>query len=157
MSRNTSLTLRQAVNAQETGQVFLILLTIDHAQLSVPIRVSSDAVNTVSNGDTYYAYPFEITLPDDMEDRPPRARLRIDNVSREIIASIRSIQTAPTLNIDIVLASDPDTVEVHLPDFQMRNITYDAMTIDAEINIDYFIEEPFPAGTFAPSYFKGLF
>ena len=46
MSRDLSLTAKQAINAPETGEAFIILLTIDHPSLSAPIRVSSDAVRS---------------------------------------------------------------------------------------------------------------
>ncbi len=157
MARSVSQTVKQAVNAPETGETFIILLTIDHADLSQPIRVSSDAVDTVSRGDTFVAFPFELSLPDDTEDRLPRARLRIDNIDREVVKAVRSITSAPSVLIEIVLASDPETVEVSFPDFQMRDIGYDALTVEGSLTLEEIAGEPYPARIFSPADFPGLF
>ena len=50
MARDVSLTARQAIYAQETDEAFIVLLTIDHAELSDPIRVANYDVNVVSRG-----------------------------------------------------------------------------------------------------------
>ena len=68
--------------AQETGTAWLVLLTITHPGLPTPIRVTSDGVVTVHNGNTFDPFPFEVTLPDDVEGRAPQAHLRIDNTSQ---------------------------------------------------------------------------
>ena len=83
--------------AQETGTAWLVLLTITHPGLPTPIRVTSDGVVTVHNGNTFDPFPFEVTLPDDVEGRAPQAHLRIDNTSQEIIALLRGLVTPPSL------------------------------------------------------------
>lgn len=157
MSRSVSTTAKAALFAPETGEAFLILLTLSHPDLAVPIRVSSDAVNTISRGDLFIAYPFDLTLPDDEEQRPPRARLVIDNVDRQIVATIRTLQSAPTLLIEIIRASDPNTVEAKFSDFKLFDITYDSQVITADLTLEDFTAEPYPAATFSPSLFPGLF
>lgn len=157
MSRTVSNTAKAALFAPETGEAFLILLTLSHPDLAVPIRVSSDAVNTTSRGDLFIAYPFDLTLPDGEEQRPPRARLVIDNVDRQIVATIRTLQSAPTLLIEIIRASDPNTVEAKFSDFKLFDITYDSQVITADLTLEDFTAEPYPAATFSPSLFPGLF
>lgn len=157
MSRDVSLSLREAVNAPETGEVFLVLLTIDHPDLGAPIRVTSDAVDTVSRGETFVAFPFELTLPEDGEDRPPRARLRIDNVDRRIVQAVREIASAPTVLMEVVRAADPDTVEAAFPEFRLRDVSYDALVVEGELSLESFLAEPYPAGIFSPAEFPGLF
>jgi len=155
--RNTSLTFRQAVYGQETDEVFIVLLEISHEDLDSPIRVCNNDSNIESNGDTYIAYPFNITLPEDSADDFPQARITIDNVSQDLTAAIRTIQTPPTVRIMVVLASDPDTIEVDLPGFIMTNISYDAKTITGTISVENFMSEPFPGDLFTPTRFPGLF
>ncbi len=157
MSRTLSSASLAAVLAQETAEVFIRLITIDHPDLAAPIRVSSDAVDTVSNGNTYTAFPFELQLPDDSGDRPQTARLTIDNVSREIVQAIRSIQSPPSVTIEIVRAADPDTIEVSYTGFALRNVRYDAMVVSGDLTVDDFTTEPYPAGRFVPSLFPALF
>jgi hypothetical protein len=149
--------LRRAVHAQETDEVFLVLVTIEHPELQQIIRVSSDAVHTVSRGETYLAIPFDLQLPEDGEDRPPRARLTIDNVSREIVLALRQIQAAPTVTMEVVRASEPDLVEASFPFFRLQDVRYDALVVEGELGVEDLTSEPFPAARFVPSLFPGLF
>jgi len=157
MSRNVSNAFKSAAFKQETDEAFLVLLEIDHANLSEPIRVTSNGIGTVSNGNTFVAYPFELSLPSNPETGISQAQLTIDNVSQDIIVSIRNITTPPTVVIQVVLASDPDTVEAEFSGFELKNVSYDALTISGTITIESFMNEPYPGGSFLPSTFPGLF
>lgn len=153
----TSLSMKNAVNAQETTEAFIILITIDHDDLVTPIRVSSDGVNTTSRSNIYVAYPFDITLPTDDGSTPPSAKLIIDNVSREIGQTIRSILSPPSVTIEIVLSSDPDTVESSFPFFELSEVEYNALTVSGTLTIPNLAIEPYPAESFIPSTHPGLF
>lgn len=157
MSREISGPSLSAVLAQETGEAFLVLLTLDHPDLGQPIRVTSGGANLASGGHQYIAYPFDLTLPDEVQDRPPRARLVIDNVTREIVQGLRAIQSPVSVTIEIVRAADPDTIEVSYGGFVLRSVAYDALTVAGELVVDDFATEPYPAGRFVPSLFPGLF
>ncbi|MFH1158915.1 MAG: DUF1833 family protein [Pseudomonadota bacterium] len=157
MSRNVSAELKQAVYAQETTEAFIVLVTLSHPDLATPIRVNSSGQEVISNGDLFVAFPFEVILPDDVDDRPPRARLSIDNVSREIVLAIRTISSAPFVTIQIVMASSPSTIEAAFPDFRLANITYDQLTVEGDLTLEEFIGEPYPARVFSPADFPGLF
>ncbi|MBI1215691.1 MAG: DUF1833 domain-containing protein [Alphaproteobacteria bacterium] len=157
MSRNLSTLARRAIYGAETGEVFLILLTISHAELAQPIRVCSDAVDIVSRDDTFAAFPFSLTLPDDDDNPSPQARLSIDNVDRQIVAAVRSISSAPGVLIEIIRAADPDTVEASFADFKLTDVTYDSHRVEGNLTIEDFTAEPFPAASFSPGLFPGLF
>lgn len=157
MSRNVSQEALQALLAPQTQEAFLVLLTIDHDDLSVPVQVTSDAVETTSLGRIFVPFPFEIVLPDQRENQSPRARLRLDNISREIVAAIRSISTSPAVLIEIARAADPDTIEASFPDFRFTNIVYDALTVEGDLSVENFTAEPYPARVFSPADFPGIF
>ena len=157
MSRNVSAELKQAVYAQETTQEFIVLIALSHPDLSTAIRVNSSGADIVSNSETFVAFPFEVVLPDDIDDRPPRAKLRIDNISREIVLAVRTLSSAPFVNIQIVMASSPDTIEAEFLDFRLSNITYDQLTVEGDLTLEEFIGEPYPARVFSPADFPGLF
>jgi hypothetical protein len=59
--------------------------------------------------------------------------------------------------MEIVLASDPDTVEAKFVDFKLTNVTYDAHVVQGDLTIEDFTAEPFPAASFSPSLFPGIF
>lgn len=168
---SVSLNFRQAAYAQETGRVLIILMTLDHDSLSEPIRLSSDPTQrlteyttdsevvygTVSRGDNYIFFPMRIKLPDDTDDGPGEMTLEIDNVHRQYTQTIRSIFTPVTVKTEIILDDTPDVVEAQWPEFLMTNIKYNDTIISATLKLEILENEPFPAGTFSPSYFPGLF
>lgn len=143
--------------AADTDDVWLVLVTIDHADLSVPIRVVNNTQDVTSRGDTFTAFPFDVSLPDAREDAPPRARLVIDNVSREIAQAIRTVTGAPSVTLEVIRAADPDTVEMSMPNFTLRNVRWDAAKVQGDLVLEDFTAEPYPAGIFSPASFPGLF
>ncbi len=157
MSRDITLASLQSLYRQETDDVFLILLTIDHGSLSAPIRVTSDSVDTVSRGESFVAFPFDLSLPEDSETLSATAKLQIDNIDRQIIAAMRQMTTMPTVLLEIIRAAAPDIVEASFPDFRLSQIQYDALTISGELTIEDFTAEPYPSGVFGPANFSGLF
>jgi hypothetical protein len=157
VSRTVSGLTRQALYAAETGEVFLILLTISHPQLVAPIRVTSDGVDTSSRGNSFIAFPFELVLPDDQESKSPRARLIIDNIDRQIVSAVRSLTSSPNILIEIVRAAAPEVVEAQFIDFKLVNISYDSHVVQGDLTLEDFTAEPFPAGSFSPNLFPGLF
>ena len=157
MSRSVSDNFKSALAAQETSEAFLVLLEIDHDDLASPIRISSDAENTTSNGEVFVAYPFQIVMPTDEMDSVPIAKLVLDNIDRVLISTIRTITTPPTVRIMVVLSSDPDTVEIDLPGFELKDISYDASQITAQLTVESYLNEPFPGDKFMPTSFPGLF
>ncbi len=157
MSRSVSAVFKQAVNAQETNQVFLLLITISHPNLAVPIRCVVNDEDITSRGNIFQAYPVDVELPDDVEDAPPQARLTIDNISTEITRAVRAIRSKPTVLLEIVLSEDLDTVEIEFPSFDLVDISYDSMTVTGSLQVDDFTREPYPSISFTPGYFPGLF
>jgi len=156
MSRNLSSDTLKALYAAETAEVFLVLLTLSHDSLIDPIRVTSDAVDTISRGKTYTAFPFQLILPDEIENRPPRARLIIDNISREILRSIKNLSTPARITMEIIRAGDADVVEASFPDFVLTNVKYNSLTLEGNLTIEDFTAEPYPATIFSPSTFPNL-
>lgn len=158
--------LDRTVNIACTGEVFIILLSIEHPSLTPPARISNDPTQllpiaqvrgTISNGDEYVYLPFEFIFPNQESDTSPIAQLRIDNISREISTIIDSISSPPTIQIQVVLSSTPDIVELELRDFKLQKTESNILTVTGDITVEHFEQEPFPAGRFNPSGFPGLF
>jgi hypothetical protein len=157
MSRPITPESHAAFYAAETEEVFVILLTLTHPDMAEPLRVSSDAVDTDSRGNIFIAYPFNLSLPDDEDNRPPRARLAIDNIDRQIMQAVRQLTSSPTVLLEIVRAAAPDVVEAKFEDFRFTNISYDSHMIEGDLTVEDFTAEPYPAASFSPSLFPGLF
>lgn len=160
MSRSLTATTVREIFASETGEAWLVLLTIDHASLGAPIRVSSDGVDTVSRSNTYQHFPFRLTLPQEAAGELPRARLEIDNVDRQIVEALRLAAggaEGPSVLMEIVRAAAPDTVEAAWPDFHIVDATYDVLTVGGELAMDLLEREPYPADSYTPATAPGVF
>lgn len=147
-------------NAQETGEVLLALVTIDHPSIiGGPLRVVQDMKDLTSNGNVYTAFPFEIRLPEDSDDGQATVTLTIDNIDRTIAATIKGIppSSPPSVTVDLVIASQPDTIEMSMQGLTLRNVTGDAFQIEGELAMDEEDLIAFPEGSFTPQYFPGLF
>ena len=155
--RTLSSAAQAAVFAAQTGEAFLVLLELDHADLATPIRVTSDAVATVSNGDTYTPFPFFISLPGERDDQLSGTQLTIDAVDRSVIIALRSISSAPTVTMQIVLASSPDTIEAGPFVYTLKAATYNASTVEGELAFEDILNEGFPGASFVPTTQPGLF
>lgn len=145
-----------AGHAEATNEAWLVLLTIAHPTLSQPIRLVNNNEDITSRNHVYTALSFEVELPNADPDSPPKARLRIDNVSREIIKTIREIQSPPTITLEVILASQPNTVEVTYTDMTLRNVDYDVASVSGDLSFESIFTEPITY-TMTPSRFPGLF
>ena len=165
--RTLSLNFRKAIFAQESGEIPIFVLTITHPDLDDPIYLSTDATTrlstdpltygTISRGITYLYAASSVTLPDEQDKSPPACKLTIENVTRGLIPLARSVSTPPTVKIEAVLASALDTVEMTWPVMDMSHLSYDAATLEFDLTMDALTSEPYPAGTFSPASFPGLF
>lgn len=142
--------------AQETDEVFLTLITISHDSLTGPMYIVDHYDSIISNGVTYAGFPFQITLPDSGGEKPPRAQIKIDNIDRSIISTLRGLLTPPMLQIDVVLASQPDVVEMSFGHLTLENIQYDSMEITGELAYENILVEPYPGISYTPDLFPGM-
>lgn len=152
-----STTFKESFFAQQTGECPLFLLTLEHDDLEGPVRLVNNQEAITSRGNEYSPCAFEITLPDDKAEELPKLRLTIDNVAREIVQTVRDLASAPTVTIEIVLASDPDTVEATAANATLETAEYDALSVVGTFGWDDLLAEPFPSGTFDPLTHPGLF
>lgn len=158
MSRTLSLTALAAMLAQNTGEVMLSLIVLDHADFTNPVRIVNDRQDIVSNGETYSAYPFEVLLPaEDSEQPQVLTQVKLCNVDRQVIALLRELATYPTVTLSLILASTPDTVEYGPAVFEMDSYEYDAQTITCNVTYENVLNEPIPADKFNPADYSGIF
>ncbi|HOS41941.1 MAG TPA: DUF1833 family protein [Spirochaetota bacterium] len=157
MARNTSATFQRAVFAQETDEVFIILLEISHADLAEPIRVCNNSKDIVSNGKTYTAFPFLTATASEHDDQLSTVPLMIDNVGREVVEAIRTITSAPDVTMSVVLASDPDTVEAGPWSYKLRDVRYNAQIVEGQLGHEDILNESYPEGQYDPAGYPALF
>lgn len=163
MVRIPSQAAREAMFAQETEQVFMVLLVIWYPTFAGAIRVCNDMVNhqaDVGDGQgmqTFYGAPFDVILPSERDDQPSTAQVKIGYVHPDMIHALRVATTPPVLDIYVVLASQPSTIEAGPLRFELRGIMYTANEITANLGLPPVLNEPYPALTFTPDLFPGVF
>ncbi len=157
MPRTVTLPALQAMLAQHTSKVFLELLTIDHADLSEPLRLVNNTVDVESNGETFTATAFGATLPTDVDKQVPKAQLTVSNVDQRIIIALRQLTSAPIFTLAVVVADSPDTYEYGPIDLQLVEYQASARTISMTVSLENFTQEEYPFLRFDPVNFPGLF
>jgi len=131
------------------------------------IRLSSDATQrisedpivygTISAGETYIYFPFELTLPQDRAESISGVKIQVENVSAEIGWWLRKSTVKPTATIKIISSGDLDNPIMILPDYDLASFQGGTMTIEGELILSTLESEPYPGYTFTPGYFPGLF
>lgn len=156
MARNLSAPATASINAQETDEVWLTLLTINSPELVLPLRFVNNNESCTSRGNLFVALPFDIDFPGQDEQNPGEARLQIDNIDRLIINFVRSISSPPKVTIEVVLASSLNVVEASFENMTLRNVSYDARTVSGILKFEDIVIEPV---TYAmtPERFPGQF
>ena len=154
--------LIKAATAEETGEVLVMLVTIEAAGLTEPIRVASDGAtavgeHTVSRGNVYVWTWFEIELPEQTRDRPRPARLVLPNVADEVVRAIRDTQEPPVVTVEIVLASAPDVVEVGPLVYELSQTEIGAATIEGTLTVEPIDDNLCPQARFTPATTPGIF
>ena len=157
MSRSLSTGALRSVLAQQTDQVWLVLLEIVHPDLPATLYFTSDNKGTVRGSNTYIPFPFDVALPADLEGQVPRVKLTIDNVDRRIVDVLRTLDSSPTVRLLVVLADTPAVVEAGPFEFTLLDATYDVSTVSGELGFEPILSEPFPSDAYTPANFPGLF
>lgn len=111
----------------------------------------------ISRGTNFYFLPMEISLPSEEPNAAPRCSIVLTDVTKQVVPIIRQISGPPRVKIELVLNSTPDTVEMSFDKFYLSSISYNANQVTAELSMIDFAVEPFPAYSFTPKYFPGLF
>lgn len=171
MSRLSSLSpaALKAMFSVESDDTLIVLLTITGEGVATPIRLADNYLQrlsetadevtygVMSRGYPYVFLPFGLTPPTEEHSAGPRCSITLHDVTRYLTPIIRTISSAPTVLIELVLASNPDVVEVSFPGFLLGGIGYDENTVTGELTVESDATEPFPCHTFTPSVAPGLF
>lgn len=152
-----SFEFQRGITAVETEEVFLTLLEISHDDMSETYYFVDNTVSILSNGVVYDPYPFRITLPEDKEGVLPQVKLTIDNVDRKLTEALRGYSNPPNAVVKIILASNPDQIEMMIDNLKLRNIRFDTFQIEGALIMDSPLGRKFPASTFNPKQYPALF
>lgn len=157
MANQLSPELLTELYGQQSGDPFLTLFTLTHPTFSLPLRFVNNSEDIVSNGDTYTAFPVRVILPPDDNESAREVRISFDNISLEVIDQFRSVTTPITASLQMVLASDPNTIQYSLEELKLTGITYDIRSISASLVMDDFLSVGLTSERYTPTNFPGIF
>lgn len=146
-----------AAKAQESGETFVILVTLEHEDLPEPIRLNNAGANLTSRGLPFLASFMQPTILDDDPDRAPRAQLLVSNIDRTMIAALRSTINPCRVTLEMVKASALDYVEFRMTNLEMRTVSYDALLIQGDLTPVRLRARNAVEYRITPNYFPGLF
>lgn len=143
------------VSVQESP---LILLEINHPDLPSPVRIVNDTVNLTSNGNLFIALPFRCSLPDDFENKTPKATISIDNVGKELVQVIESSDglVGCTIRFMQVMPSRPNQIEWEIT-MNMFNTQINMREVTAELGFENLFAKPAISFQYRPENSIGLF
>lgn len=147
----------ESMNASQTDEVWLVLLEITSEDLPTPIRVVNNNEDIIHLGETFLGYPFEINLPDANSESLPKINLQIDNIDRTIVDSIRQINTEVFISIKVVLASQPNVIDLNWSGLRLTDVSYDAKVVRGSFGYENIQAKKFPKDSYNPSTHPGMF
>jgi hypothetical protein len=156
MPREISQAALEAMLAAHTTAAFLTTLRVSGVGMTTLYFINDNLNHTIS-GQEYLAFPFKPTLATDDADKPPTAKIVIDNVTREIVDELRSASSPPLFQLAVRLSSQLDVVEYGPWEFAAASMSYDLNTVQVELRMRDLSVEPFPHLRYTPPLFPGLF
>lgn len=148
--------VRQSIK-ENASDPFLVLLTIEVDAPGQSIRVVNNTEDIVSRGQTYIGCPFSIALPDINDHTMSEAQLSIDNVDPRIWQGVRALDTAPSVLLEVIMASEPDAPMFRSEGLRLREASADLRTVSGKLIPDTIWRMGFPAHEFDPSQNPGMF
>lgn len=162
----TSASFRDRLFSDANGEPIVLLLTITHPQLAEDILLSSDnkdlldfeeqQYGTISRAKEFAFLPMTITLPEQGDEVQPVLSVTLFDVAAQVTPLLESTVTPAYVTAEVVSAEAPDAVEVEFAIFELRDADIAGDTVTLQLVVDGMGDEPFPADSFTPSGFPGL-
>lgn len=137
MPRNFTNTLKANLIRTSVDESPIVLIEISNPLLSNPIRLVRDNKDVVSNGITYTACMFDVSLPSEQEKEMPKATLAVDNVSRTLTRFFEQLQGGPDTSVRFIqiLRSDPDVLEYDIT-LDLVNVSVTPFRVTGTLSFD---------------------
>ena len=156
MSRSLSATFLAEILARRSSEVCHTLLTLTGTGITTK-RYVDNRENVTSGGNVYTAAYFTSHLPADVEDEIPDVNLVFGNVDLALMSDIRTVTDVPEVEINFVLKSDPNTVEMGPFDYNVRSVDYDRRLVRGNLQYEDLLNETWPNRAYTPQLYPGLF
>jgi hypothetical protein len=145
----------EALMAHNTDQVFILLVTFWHGSEIYRCCLNTEPI--ISNGLEFTPTYFEFMMPEVNDRAPQSVEIRVDNVDQRMVDMLRRVVTPVQVKIELVLASQPDTIEMVIEDLFLREVNWNISSISGKLMIEDMLNAGFPADIYEPRTFQGIF
>ena len=171
--RKVSLAARTAVESSGSDTIEILLIEIAHPDLDEPVLLSTDMTERLSVEPLLYgtrsfwnwtgpqprAYRFmamSAALPGEEEEITDTAQIILENLSSKIAQVLRSTTRRASVDMAVVLSSDPDRAEAEFLGLKLVSAQGSAAEITLTISREPIAAEPWPSGRMTKQRFPGL-
>lgn len=145
---------QEVINAVSTDKVVLDLLHVviyeNDGSVTNWYYVNDKYEGVVSNGITYEPAAFRIELGGDSKEGQMVSTLMFDPLNREIIRKLREVDRRPEVNLSIVLADDPDVIQVAPINFIVDSSQIQNTGVQVSLTVEPILLEPIPKDSYTP-------
>ena len=124
----------------------------------IQARLVNDNKDWTLNGQTYMAFPFKFTPPEDKSGQAPRATLVISNVGRGLSSLLEGL--APTSRVRAVIkvsdSASPEDIQLEF-NLPMGRVGLDATVATATIGAEFMMSQAGVSVRMDPATTPGIF
>lgn len=156
MSRSSSNKLLSIVNSDTPNDIFLFLVEVDWKDGTFS-RYVKNYENITSRFNVYEAASFEITLPEEPDGNIPTVNFTFGVNEYNALSKLRTATQTPELKLEVVLATDPNIVEIGPFTFDMKGFNISGNAVRVEAGFEPLLDLVVPQIKYTPTLFPGLF
>jgi hypothetical protein len=145
---------KKATMEPYSSKIPLVLLTFDNANWPEPLRVVGNTSNIFSNGEIYTAIGCTFT---NVATGGDSAKVLIEDISQEIIATFRSYLGEVSAEAFIILAHNPDVVELGPWTFNIKDISIQGTNITMALSKESILRNSLGGTRVDEDSFPGLY
>lgn len=157
--RTLSNNFQAAAQQVQTSEAFLELLHVqvfENNGTTTDLYFVNNKVDVTSNAQIYTAASFELNLTSDGPDAVPTTSLRFDSGDQQIIRKLREVDARPEINMSIVLASNPDNLEIGPINYEVESFSISDTVVEMQLTVEPILNEPIASDFYTPTLFSGL-
>lgn len=158
--RMLSNSFQNTINSVSTDKVILDLLHVviheNDGSTTNWYYVNNKHEAIVSNGQTYEPATFKIGRGEDTKEGQITTTLVFDPLNREIIRKIREVNRRPEINYSLIVADNPDVVEVAPINLIVESSQIQDTGVQLTLTVEPILNEPIPKDTYTPRIAPGL-
>lgn len=149
-------TFKKAVTDLTTDKVVLVTMELSHPDWTENIYLVNNTTNITSNGQEYQAHGFSLTPAKSHDSGNPTAKVDVDDTDRTLNALFRSVTSEPTAVLNVILADNPDQIELGPYSFSVAQTSTAGPVITLALTVYTILNNNLTGFNMDKYYFPGL-